>query len=118
MRSRATILAVTFCLLPEDVCAKTDFGAGADTCATWSRHAKDGSWDVFAKFEDHQWLLGFLSARNIYGGGWDFLKHTDSQAVIAWMDNYCLQHPLDYVDEATAALIKELTRRAGGNCVI
>jgi hypothetical protein len=31
------------------------------------------------------------------------------------MDNYCLQHPLDYVDEATAALIKELTRRVGGN---
>src|SRR5262249_51442565 len=115
MTCRAAIFAVTLCLLPEDVCAKTDLGAGANTCEAWSTHARDGSWDVFAKSEDHQWLLGFLSARNVYGGGPDFLKDTDSQAVIAWMDVYCLQHPFSYIDEAAVALIKELTRRVGGN---
>jgi hypothetical protein len=115
MTCRAAIFAVTLCLLPEDVCAKTTLGIGADTCRTWSNHARDGFWDIFAKFEDHQWLLGFLSARNVYGRGPDFLEHTDSQAVIMWVDNYCLQHPLDYVDEAAVTLIKELTRRVGGN---
>jgi hypothetical protein len=44
----------------------------------------------------------------------DFLAATDAQAIFAWLDNYCRQHPLEKVIEASDSLIPELTMRAGG----
>src|SRR5215469_12180966 len=42
------------------------------------------------------WALGFLSGVNWLGNSdSDFLKGLDGNAVWAWMDNYCREHPLE-----------------------
>ena len=58
------------------------------------------------------WALGFLSGVNISGSaGTDFLEPIDGQAVWAWLDNYCRDHPLDEFPGAIKALVRELVAR-------
>ena len=55
------------------------------------------------------WVLGYISAVNEYGP-WsaDVTQGTDTDSVFAWIDNYCAQHPLNNVDDATEVLLGEL----------
>lgn len=72
-------------------------GGGAVTCGAWTAERADrraANWYGLG-----QWVLGFLT-----GVGWgtreaqDPLRGLDSDAVAAWLDNYCKNHPLRHLD--------------------
>jgi hypothetical protein len=59
-----------------------------------------------------KWVLGFVSGANVYQSlGADFLRNTDSDAIAAWIDNYCRQNPLHGITQAVNELIDVLQRR-------
>jgi hypothetical protein len=61
------------------------------------------------------WLLGYLSALNLWGvigERKDALKNTDAAAVYLWMDNYCRANPLQILATAAGILARELHQRA------
>ena len=55
--------------------------------------------------------MGYLSGAAVWGGGPDPMKGLDTQAVFAWMDNYCRTHPLIDIIGAADVFIHE---RPGG----
>jgi len=38
------------------------------------------------------------------------LRHTDANAVEAWLDKYCHEHPLKHLADASGDLITELAK--------
>jgi hypothetical protein len=102
------IVALMLCLVSVSANAKVIMGAGAASCGAWSKPR-----DMDDKFKNSQWLLGFLSGINDANNGPDFLSHTDADGVIAWVDNYCRQHPLDHIVEAASKLATELDKSVG-----
>lgn len=57
-----------------------------------------------------QWLLGFLSGVGFGNSSYDPLRGIDAEAVWAWVDNYCRNHPLDTVTHAAGYLLAEHPR--------
>jgi len=86
------------------------WGAGRSSCGAWTRNA-DGPNDT----QYGAWVLGFVSSFNRYGlvEDADIAKGTDAHGIIAWVDAYCRQHPLDSIATATEHLINELITRTG-----
>lgn len=75
-------------------------GAGASSCGTWTQDRAHND------FDDVEWVLGYLSGFNGWGQGTpDASEGIDNNGVIAWVDNYCLEHPLNNIGDASAALI-------------
>lgn len=62
-----------------------------------------------ARFLKANWVLGWVSAAGYYDVHGD-LKHTDADAIMAWVDNYCHDHPLDDISDAAEALVKALAK--------
>ena len=58
------------------------------------------------------WILGYLTAVSIATNR-NLLESVDQASVAAWMDNYCLAHPLENIPNATRALAAELRARLG-----
>ena len=85
------------------------YGLGISSCGYWtdnrqkSRHASELS--------QISWVQGFLSAFNVYSGGADISEGIDANGILAWMDDYCMEHPFEPIAVASGALIKELQRR-------
>lgn len=50
-----------------------------------------------------------MSAAGYYGMPGP-LRDTDAEAVAAWVDNYCREHPLNNIREAAASLVDELAK--------
>jgi hypothetical protein len=67
------------------------------SCEMWRGH--HGLGDGF--------VIGALSGFNIACDGPDVLAGLDVEAVFAWVDQYCAQHPLDPLMTAVRALLKE-----------
>lgn len=88
------------------------FGVGGESCGSWAS-GKTSAVDVTAH---SQWLWGYISAFNVYQypDHGDVAYGTDWQGLAAWMDNYCLAHPLDTIQSAALNLIVELRGRALG----
>jgi hypothetical protein len=83
----------------------TTYGAGTESCGKWVASGNDDVWHHLQL----NWVLGWISAAghyNVHGN----LKETDSDAISAWVDNYCKEHPLDDISEAAAALVRELAK--------
>jgi hypothetical protein len=60
------------------------------------------------------WLLGYLSALNLWGvigERKDALKNTDAAAVYLWMDNYCRANPLQILATAAGILARITSAR-------
>jgi hypothetical protein len=68
------------------------------------------------------WVIGFLSGVNVGLGSLsgvnvagnadtEFLKGVVGEAIWAWLDNYCRDHPLDLFQDAVAVLVRELVSR-------
>jgi hypothetical protein len=58
------------------------------------------------------WLLGFLSGANTYKSQThDVLKDVDRQSIFLWMDKYCKEKPLDYIDDGARLLLTELHKK-------
>jgi len=80
-------------------------GQGGKSCDTWAKDRKEAS---VITFTNQAWVLGYLSATNSYGYEKDFLKGSDNAELFIWIDNYCNQHPLKDIDDASNALVKVL----------
>ncbi len=83
-------------------------GYGTESCGTWVEERRDPSksWSVLA---DKGWISGFLSAYNVFGpGSGNVRRDTDSDGTSAWIDNYCLAHPLESLSDAVQALVSTL----------
>ena len=86
------------------------FGAGANSCGTWTAEIGTG-----AGVEDRSWALGFVSAYNIYGlsNDGDVARGTNYAGLLGWIDNYCRANPLDDIATAVTKLISVLRARSG-----
>lgn len=82
----------------------TYYGAGVGSCGEWLEARESGNY-----YTHGQWILGFLSALTFMGTE---MADTDSRAIVAWMDSYCREHPLDDLVTATSSLAFELMDRA------
>src|SRR5688500_4723431 len=77
------------------------YGMGDNTCGSYvlTRSATDRE----APF---QWVLGFVTAHDRINRG--AFKETDSDAVEAWLMQYCKANPLEYLHVAAQHLVIEL----------
>jgi hypothetical protein len=99
--------------LPDEKGEYTKLGVGNLECGVWTQ-ARQSS-DVYAvwwKTLVLGWIQGFLTAYNLYGPGTPVTKGTDAYGVAGWVDNYCVQHPLNNIASATVALVAELHKRS------
>ncbi len=84
-------------------------GQGNRSCGKWTQGRKKDDWPQRAA---EAWILGFITAYNFYVPGLsNVAKGTDVVGREAWIDNYCRDHPLDKIVDATEALIKHLKTR-------
>lgn len=88
----------------------TVLGFGTQSCGGWvqARQNASGTDVVF-----ESWLLGFVSSFNDYS--WsespNVAQGTDANGIFAFVDSYCMAHPLDDVATAAGKLIDELQSR-------
>lgn len=65
---------------------------------------------------DAAWVFGYVSGLNAISvdrlKSPDFLKGTNPDATLAWIDNYCSSHPRDSLEIATDALLLELSTKS------
>jgi len=97
---------------PPGISNAVTYGAGTDSCGTWlaSRNAKDTG-GVVRRGINVQWLLGWVSAAGYYEEALNEpLRKTDGPALIAWVDNYCREHPLDPIALAATKLVATLAK--------
>jgi hypothetical protein len=78
------------------------YGVGAESCGTWLAERKGTNW-----YNEGQWVLGWVSAAGNYTG---HLRKSDSDALAAWVDKYCREHPLDNLTVAAGHLVDELSK--------
>jgi len=81
------------------------YGQGVSSCGTWL--AARG--ELPRHLAQISWVLGWLSAAGHYSVTSD-LRETDSDAVAAWVDKYCREHPLNDISDAAASLVDELSK--------
>jgi hypothetical protein len=80
------------------------------TCGTYTAERGAGQGQQL-----QYWVLGYLSAANVFGDqNGDLLSDLDGHAVWSWIDNYCRNHPLARLTEATDTLYRELINRHSG----
>jgi hypothetical protein len=102
----AAVLLYAAMLAPAHAAAPGEFhayGEGLSSCGKWRAARKGNNW-----YEVGQWVFGWVSAAGAYGERG--LRATDSQALAAWVDNYCSAHPLDTLHQAASALVDELAK--------
>jgi hypothetical protein len=104
--STRIILAVVLTASPlaQAGAAATIIGAGPDSCAIWTadHQAARVGW-----VGDVEWVFGFLSGIGIgSSGAFDPLHGLDANAVVAWMDSYCLDHPFEQITDAGQAFVR------------
>lgn len=81
------------------------YGVGNESCGKWlaSRTRPED------RLHQTSWLLGWVSAAGFYDV-YGTLKNTDVDAVAAWTDNYCHDHPLENLSVAAGVLVKTLAK--------
>jgi hypothetical protein len=115
MLRTGTFFGVMLLALASGLSAKVDdypfmvIGAGGLSCGTWTAGVKTHN----RRVEYEAWLLGYFSAVNRYAPGvnGDITRSTDGRGLVAWVDEYCLSHPLDQIETAAFMLTQELYRR-------
>ena len=59
------------------------------------------------------WLLGFLSGGNVFGGlKGNVLESVDRESIFLWMDKFCKDSPLEYIDTGGNLLLRELDAKS------
>lgn len=114
---RAILIVVSIVLMTNQVSA-TDYkalGVGvAVSCGAWLEAREPRN---VGALQQEAWVLGYVSAANatiVARGQNDFLIGLDAPAIFVWLNNYCREHPLKRLVQASDALISELMRRAAG----
>lgn len=67
--------------------------------------------DSDLKVSYKNWFYGFLSGANL-STNVDFLGGIDSQGVVAALEKYCRENPLDYFSQAAVSVRNQLQKRA------
>lgn len=84
------------------------YGSGTTSCGNWVSFRKvemlTGNPQWTSDFS--QWTLGYISAYSHFGG--TPLRRTDRAAIEVWLDQYCVQNPLQAIMAADNALIEAL----------
>ena len=90
----------------------TVYGAGTTSCGKWLADRQNLSHHV-----ELNWVLGWLTSSSYFiealrplnpnGGG---LRHTDANAVEAWLDKYCRENPLKNIADGSLNLVDELSK--------
>jgi hypothetical protein len=101
------IAALVLCGLATEARADkfTNYGQGMQSCGAWLASSTDKADRLFFT----TWILGWVSAAGYYDAQ-GALRETDSDAIAAWVDNYCHAHPLDHIAVAAAALVTALAK--------
>ena len=85
-------------------------GVGTLSCEVWTKDRADRTSENH--FINSAWVQGYLTAVNVFGDGPSHIaKGTDAEGIMAWIDNYCAQHPGDSLTVAAKALVNELTEK-------
>jgi hypothetical protein len=105
MKYVRALTLVVLCAAATQVSAgmATTYGTGVESCGKWlasSNELTTRAWAV-------SWVLGFLTAAGVYDVRGE-LRKTDSDAIAAWVDNYCRDKPLDHIADAATALVDAL----------
>ena len=91
--------------------AQTMIGPLQNSCETWTEVRRTRQTQTSQALEF--WVTGFLSGANVFDDtDINFLKGMDSNAIYAWIDNYCKANPLERLPDAAYALTRELKDRA------
>jgi hypothetical protein len=108
---RAMLIVISMVLMTNQALGTSRYvlGAGTASCGAWLEARRGRAHAVGME----SWVLGYVSRANGWSGlDYDFLADPDAPALFAWLDGYCLQHPLDTLRAATDELIHDLTKRA------
>jgi hypothetical protein len=82
---------------------------GTASCGQWL--ADDKNQNNIMRNTELSWVLGWLSATSAFMGvAGGHLRHTDANAVAAWVDKYCREHPLEPIYGAATGLVGELAK--------
>lgn len=98
-----TLLAAVLLTTTLDVTASGITAIGNISCGSWTKNKSSTS-------PHEAWLFGYLSGI-AWGKRNDFLKETDAESIILWVDNYCKINPLKKVGDAAGILVEELTKK-------
>jgi hypothetical protein len=87
-------------------------GQGNVSCGSWLEVRTGEDVQVAARTA---WVLGYVTAFNQYGSKpeGDVSSGKSTEEMMAWIDNYCRQHPADNVYRASAALVDQFRERTG-----
>jgi hypothetical protein len=103
------LIAATSSLLPGNASGYTMLGSGGASCETWTATRRTPPGRDAAM--QQQWLLGFLSGiGSMVLGELDPLRGLDADAVYAWLDGYCRNHPAESIEAAARVFIQEHPR--------
>jgi hypothetical protein len=87
-------------------------GPGAASCGAWvqGRSGQDSE-SISRRFDRESWIMGYITAFNVFVERGDIVQSTDPPGIFAWIDSYCSTHPLQSVADAAFALVAELRSR-------
>ena len=89
----------------------TNLGEGLTSCGEWLDKRHSGTSRVIP---EAAWVLGFVTAASQYtvtGSSKNIAHGLTGSGIDHWVDNYCAAHPLDNIDSAAVALVRELSNR-------
>jgi hypothetical protein len=113
---RAWLLALVLALPAASATAESVriFGSGNDTCGAYLKAHQPSRSTV--GFSEDNWIMGYVAAfeTSELNGSHHLAiaMDQDPDALVAWITNYCREHPLDPIYEASDSLVAELIARA------
>jgi hypothetical protein len=107
-------VAGSFLFLTTQIAAQEDavLGQGNVSCGSWLNDRKGHGTGASSRIA---WVLGYVTAFNQYGSKpeGDVSGGKGTEEIMAWIDNYCGQHPSDNLYRASAALVDEFRQKLG-----
>jgi hypothetical protein len=84
------------------------WGVGQHSCGKFLENLKDNPKN---ETPYGQWLQGYITGRNHASSEIsDYAGGTDRPALMAWISNYCREHPLDSFYDAVNRLLQTLEK--------
>ena len=99
-----TALAAGFIPISAPAADVTVTGVGRNSCGTWTANRSDPK--TLKTFMDTSWVLGFIAGAAVFGADRDPGKGLDNQAIYAWIDNFCRDHPSSKIVDAAVAFVE------------
>lgn len=78
------------------------YGFGNASCRSWLTERKQQR----VGGAHQAWVLGFV--QGLRYAGFRLRSGTDSLGLLAFVDSYCAEHPLDNISKATVALVENV----------